>query len=213
VALVVGILMATAAPAQAATVVALWNMGDSGTSMADSSGHGHTGTLHHVAVKQTGASGYGFGFSGTPSYVTVPSSGDFSPGTGTFSFTMHVRFPAVPSSSVGDFDLLRRGLGSTSGGSYKLEILRSGRAYCDYRGSGGEVSISSGPNLADNKWHKISCARVGKSVVLSVDGSSWTKAGSTGTISNSVGLYIGARDSSGADQYAGLMDTVSVSKG
>jgi hypothetical protein len=123
-----------------------------------------------VAVRQPGVSGSAFGFSGKPSYVTVPSSGDFSPGTGNFKVTMSVRFGAVPSAAVADYDLLRRGLSSTSGGSYKVEILRNGRAFCDYRGSSGEVKVSNGPNLADNRWHQTTCARVGNSVVLTVDG-------------------------------------------
>jgi hypothetical protein len=213
VAVVIGVLLATATPAQAATLVAQWNMDGSGSSMADATGRGHTGTLHNVAVRQPGVSGTAYGFTGKPSYVTVPSSGDFSPGTGNFKFTVNVRFGAVPSSAVGDYDLLRRGLSSTSGGSYKMEILVSGRAFCDYRGTSGEVSVSNGPNLADNRWHKISCARSGNTVVLTVDGASWSRSGSIGSVSNSAGLYIGAKDTSGNDQYRGLMDSVSVTKG
>jgi hypothetical protein len=212
-ALLTAFLLATAAPAQAATTVAVWKMDDGGSTMADSSGRGHTGTLHHVTVKQPGKSGTAFKFSGQPSYVSVPSSGDFSPGTGNFRITMSVKFSVVPSSSVGDYDLLRRGLGTTSGGSYKVEILRSGRAFCDYRGLSGEVSVTNGPNLADNKWHTISCTRSSNSVVLGVDGASWSRSGSIGSISNSSGVYLGAKDGSGADQYAGLMDSVSITKG
>ena len=124
-----------------------------------------------------------------------------------------MRFPAAPWASLADFDLLRRGLSSTSGGSYKLEILRSGRAFCDYRGSSGEVTVTGTQNLANNKWHTITCARVGNSVVLTVDGASLSRSGSIGSIANSTTVYIGARDTSGNDQFAGLMDSVSVTKG
>jgi hypothetical protein len=211
--LAVGLLVATASPASAATLVARWNMDGTGSTMSDSTGRGHTGTLHHVAVGQPGLSGSAYGFSGKPSYVTVPSSGDFSPGSGNFKVTLSVRFPAVPSASVEDFDLLRRGLSSTSGGSYKVEILRSGRAFCDFRGSSGEVTVTGTQNLANNKWHTITCARVGSSVVLTVDGTSVSRSGSIGSISSSTTLYIGAKDSSGNDQYTGLMDSVSITKG
>ena len=208
-----GLLIATASPASAATLVARWNMDGTGSTGGDSTGRGHTGTLHHVAVGRSGISGSGYGFSGKPSYVTVPSSGDFSPGSGNFKITLAVRFPALPSSSVADFDLLRRGLSSTAGGSYKLEILRSGRAFCDYRGSSGEVTVTGTQNLANNKWHTISCARVGNSAVLTVDGASVSRSGSIGSITGSSTLYIGAKDSSGNDQYSGLMDAVSITKG
>src|SRR4029450_8962525 len=101
-AVIVAVLLATAAPAQAATAVAVWNMDDSGSTMADSSGRGHTGKLHNVAVRQPGRAGTAFGFLGRPSYVTVPSSSDFSPGTGNVQFTVNVRFPAAASDSVFD---------------------------------------------------------------------------------------------------------------
>src|SRR3954447_14354194 len=166
---VVGVLVATAAPAQAATVVARWNMEDAGSTMADSTGRGHTGTLHGVAVRQPGQAGSGFGFSGRPSYVSVPSAGDLSPGTAAIRITLSVRFSVLPSSSVGDYDLLRKGLSSTSGGDYKLEILRGGQAFCLFRGSGGEVSVTGSRNLANNAWHTLSCARIGNTVVLTVD--------------------------------------------
>jgi hypothetical protein len=211
--LAVGLLVATASPASAATLVARWNMDGTGSTMSDSTGRGHTGTLHHVSVGQPGLSGSAYKFSGKPSYVSVPSSGDFSPGSGNFKVTLSVRFPAVPSASVEDFDLLRRGLSSTSGGSYKVEILRSGRAFCDFRGSSGEVTVTGTQNLANNKWHTITCARVGSSVVLTVDGTSVSRSGSIGSISSSTTLYIGAKDSSGNDQYTGLMDSVSITKG
>ena len=207
------ILLATVGPAQAATVVASWSMNDAGGTMADSSGRGHTGTLHNVAVGQPGMSGAAYGFTKKASYVTVPSSPDFSPGTGNFRFTLSVRFGAPPSASVVDFDLLRRGLSTTAGGNYKAEILGSGRAFCLYRGTAGAVSLSAGPSLADNRWHTITCARVGESVVLSLDASSWSKAGKIGSITNSAGVFIGAKSSAGDDQYTGLMDAVSITKG
>jgi hypothetical protein len=213
VAAVVGALVVTAGPAWAATVVARWNMEDSGSTMADTSGHGHTGTLHGVTVRQPGQSGFAYGFNGKPSYVSVPSSGNFSPGTGNFHINLSVRFSVRPSASVGDYDLLRRGLSSTSGGDYKVEILQGGQAFCLFQGSGGSVSVTGSRNLADNKWHTLSCARVGNSVVLTVDGANASKSGPTGTIANSQTVFIGAKDSAGNDQYKGLMDSVSITMG
>jgi hypothetical protein len=199
--------------AQAATTVARWSMADTGSTMSDSSGRGHTGTLHHVQVGQPGNSGAGFGFSGKPSYVTVPSSSDFTPGSGAFRVQLSVRFTVRPSSSVGDYDLLRMGLSTTPGGDYKVEILQSGKAYCEFRGSSGTGGITAGPALSDGRWHTVVCARTTSSVVLTVDGSSYSVARQTGSITSSATLYIGAKDSSGGDQYAGFMDSVSISKG
>jgi hypothetical protein len=211
--LATGAVLAAAAPAQAATVVARWNMEDSGTTMADATGHGHTGTLHGVVPRQPGQSGFGYGFSRRPAYVIVPSSTAFSPGTQNIRLSASVKFSTVPSSSVGDFDIIRRGLSSTAGGDYKLEILRSGQAFCLYRGNSGQVSVTGGPNLANNAWHTLSCARIGNSVVLTVDGAATTRTGSTGSIANSSAVYVGAKNSAGEDQYSGVLDTVAVTVG
>jgi len=195
-----------------AVVVANWNMSDTGTSMADSSGHGHNGALHNVATQQAGLGGVGYGILSKPSYVTVPSATDLNPGTSAFSFTVHVKFSTKPSSTVGDYDLLRKGLSTTSGGSYKMEILQSGVAFCDFRGS-AEGKVTGSSNLANNAWHTITCARTSTSVRLTVDGSTVSKTVGTGTISNTSSMFVAAKDSAGNDQYHGSMDNVSVSKG
>jgi hypothetical protein len=208
------LVLATAQGASAASVtVAQWSMNDTGTTMADSSGHGHAGTLHNVRPGQPGVSGTAFQFSGKPSYVGVPSATDLNPVTSNFTVTLHVKFPARPSSSVGDFDVLRKGLSTTEGGSYKIEILQSGRAFCDFRGSTHEGSLTGANALAVNTWHTIVCSRTATSMRLTVDGSTTSKTVTTGTLSNTGNLYIGAKSSSGADQLTGFVDAVSIQKG
>lgn len=197
-----------------AVQVAYWRMSDTGTTMADSSGRGHTGTLHGVKVQQPGWSGgLGYGFLSTPSSVTVPSASDLNPGSSAFSVTVHVRFSQKPSASVGDYDLLRKGLSDTAGGDYKLEILGSGVAFCLFRGSGGEGTVTGTTNLATNTWHTITCARTASTVRLTVDGSTRSTAKSTGTISNTSTMVLGAKNGSGEDQYRGYLDSVTITKG
>ena len=94
-----------------------------------------------------------------------------------------------------------------------MEILGSGAAYCEFRGSSGLGTLTGSRNLADNAWHTITCARTSTTVRLTVDGITKSRTVSTGTISNSSTLYIGAKDGGGADQYTGYMDSVTVSKG
>jgi hypothetical protein len=204
---------AGAAVAQAQTV-ALWKMDDSGSTMTDSSGHGHTGTLHNVQVGGVGYDGgRAFGFAGKPSYVSVPSATDLNPGISTFSVALHVRFGARPSSTVGDYDVLRKGLSTSDGGSYKIEILGDGHAFCDFRGSLAEGSVRSGGALAVNVWHAVTCVRTATSVALTVDGATTTRIVATGSISNTGNLMIGAKNSAGGDQLSGLEDQVTLRKG
>ena len=207
-------LVLVAQPVTAATLtVAQWSMNDTGTTMADSSGHNHPGTLHNVTPGQPGFSGTAFLFSGKPSYVSVPSATDLNPVTSTFTITLHVKFPARPTSAVGDFDVLRKGLSSTDGGSYKIEILQSGKAFCDFRGATHEGSLTGTKALAVNAWHTIACTRTPTSMKLVVDGVTTSKTVTTGTISNTGNLYIGAKNGSGGDQLTGLVDAVTIKKG
>jgi Concanavalin A-like lectin/glucanases superfamily len=210
----VGLTIGTAGAAHAATQVALWNMGDTGSTMSDASGNGHTGHLTGVATGQPGISGgHGFGFFSHPSVVSVPDSSALDPGTSSFSFTVHINTTSRPSSTVGDYDVLRKGLSTSDGGSYKLEILRGGNAFCDFRGSSADGSVASSGSLADGDWHTITCSRTSSSVKLVVDGKSYSKSVKTGSIANSGSLYLGAKSGGGTDQYRGLMDRVSVSRG
>lgn len=199
--------------ASAATTAALWHMDDAGSVMVDSSGNGLNGASTNVAVGQPGAVGSAYGFQRTPAYVTVPNNARLNPGTGDFTVSAKIRFSAPPSSSVGDYDLVRKGLAGTAGGNWKMEILQSGKAYCLFKGSAGRVVLTNGPVLADNVWHTVSCTRSGSTVRLEVDGATYTKSGPTGSIANTVALRVGNKNTAGGDQYAGLMDEVSITTG
>ena len=200
--------IAVAGPAHAATVVADWQMNDTGTVMTDSSGHGNNGTLKHVATN-----GSTFAFQGTPSVVAVPSSASLNPASASFTATARIKFASAPSSAVGDYDLVRKGLSGAAGGYWKMEIVQSGRGNCVFKGSAGSVILSAGPNLANNAWHTLSCTTTGSQLRLTVDGTTYTKTGRIGTIANTKIVTVGAKTLSGGDQYTGQMDRVTLSKG
>jgi len=210
--------IALANPAGAAsTTVALWHMEDTGSTMSDSSGNGHNGTLSSVTTGQTGFSGKAFGFSKNPALVTVPSSSDLNPGSSTFTVTTHANFTKLPSTKTGDdYDVIRKGLSSTSGGNWKQEITLSGRGSCTGTASSGSLTASGGKVLNDGKWHTITCVFTTSSIRLQVDGSQVaSKSGKMGSISNKDSLTIGAkiiRSTSDGDQYVGLIDEVSITK-
>ncbi|MGN6377693.1 MAG: LamG-like jellyroll fold domain-containing protein [Gaiellales bacterium] len=214
--MVLGLLVCTlfALPAQAApTVVANWHMDEtSGSTMHDAAG-GHDGTLHGgVSLGVAGFSGTAYTFNGTNSYVTVPSSPDLNPGTADMSFTVHVKLSSPPPTGKNkDYDILRKGISSTKGGMYKLEIAHDGRATCRFLGSVADVRIHTGPNVADGKWHTITCGRAGSAISLTVDGKTFSHAGATGTIGSTDGLAIGAKP--GSDYYKGALDEVSITVG
>jgi hypothetical protein len=202
--------------AASAAVVSLWHMDEtSGTTMRDSVGPNH-GTLTNVSLRQPGLQGSAYGFNGSSSIVKVPNNASLVPGAGDFSVAVHVRFPSIPSVSVGDYDLIRRGVSSSSGGEWKIEILRTnsgtaGKASCHVKGSSASATVTNGPSLADNAWHTIACLKRASSIVLQVDGKSYAKTATVGSITNTSQLTVGAKIS-GGDWYGGLMDEVSYSR-
>jgi len=196
--------LAFTATASAAT--ALWHMSEtSGTVMDDAAGSAN-GTLHNVTLGVSGSSGTAYRFNGTSSYVSVPSRSSLNPGSAKLTVEISVRFTVVPG---GDYDLIRKGLSTTAGGDYKIEILHSGQALCVFGGSTATVNLTAGPKLNDDKWHRISCVRTSSGAWLSVDGVRRKEVSTkVGSISNSSSLYIGAKP--GADFHKGDLDEAKV---
>ncbi|MEX1264239.1 MAG: LamG-like jellyroll fold domain-containing protein [Actinomycetota bacterium] len=205
-------VLAAPARARAATTVALWHMDESSGQMIDSSSSGNDGTLSNVTRVSPGYNGGGraYSFNGSNSKVTVPNDSSLNPGSQTVTLKAHVKFSSRPSSTVGDYDLVRKQ--SNTAGTYKMEILITGKAFCRFSGTGGGISITAGPDLSDNRWHTIVCRKTSSSVRLTVDGASFSKNGNVGSISSSIVLVLGAKPT-GGDWYKGLMDEVTIAFG
>lgn len=207
-------IVALAGPAQAATTVALWNM-TSTASMVDSAGNPNNG-VNTAITSAPGKSGMGYHFNGTSSVSTVPDAPELDPGTANLRITAWVKFTVVPSPAVVDYDLVRKGLAGTIGGTWKLEIYppssgpRIGSAYCQFQDSTGKSAFIRGTrDLADGAWHSITCLKTRTAIKLIVDGVTQTLAVTLGSISNSKPVTVGAKPG-GGDQYLGDMDKVSI---
>jgi hypothetical protein len=213
-------VLLTALPAHAATTtVALWHMNSS--PMVDATGHQANGTLTDVSVVSGGIAGSkAYSFTGSDSHVTVPNSATLNPGTSDFSYTMHLNFSVVPSKTVGDYDIIRKGLAGTSGGEWKMEILPNtttgaGNPFCLFKDSAGHTdTVRGNQDLADGAWHTVTCTKTSTTDSLTVDGSTKSSTPSTplGSISNTAPVVIGQKWG-GGDQYRGLLDEASVTLG
>lgn len=210
-AVLVGGLAAPAA-ARGAVTVSFWHMDEtSGSTMVDRV-NGANGRLRNVGIGVAAHYGRGYRFNGSSSVVTVPHRRAHNvPSHTTFTVDALVRFPDPPR-TVGDFDLVRKGLSGTDGGHWKMEIFSNGKGYCQFRGSSGTVTVNAGPRLDDDRWHRISCVKRTGSVALVVDGRSYKRRKRVGAISNRASLAVGAK-ASGGDWYRGLMDEVSIKLG
>ncbi|HYY45278.1 MAG TPA: LamG-like jellyroll fold domain-containing protein [Actinomycetota bacterium] len=209
----VAFVLAGSAGAAYAAQVALWHMEDP-TVMTDSA-DGNDGIPTDVQ-QVPGYIGNGYGFNGTTSFVRVPSSASLNPGSANITITAHVKFSILPPSKH-DYDLVRKGISSTAGGDYKMEILSTGRVRCYFKGT-SRVSASVVPAtpINDNQWHTITCTKTANSVTATVDSKSRTSSGSAGSISNNADLIVGAKSSSGGannNWYNGRLDEVSINIG
>jgi hypothetical protein len=206
-------LLAVPGVASAATV-SVWHMdeGPGAGSMRDSLGS-HNGSLDHVTSGVPGLSGLAYSFSGTNSVVRVASAAALSPGSKAFAITVHAKFSRPPSAAVGDYDLLRKGLSSETGGYYKMEIFAGGQAHCQMGNPPQSDSLTAGPDLSDNQWHEITCLRQGSTLAVIVDGRTFSKPANIASISNGADITVGAKviTTGIADQYSGALDEVSYS--
>jgi hypothetical protein len=214
--LVVGAPLVWTAPAWA-TTTALWHMDElTGTTMTDSSGGGNDGTIVNGGGTNPilGAAGYrgtSYSFDGTSvgGYVDIPSSAGLNPKGADLRLTAHVNFTVLPSV---DYDLMRKGLSTTRGGDYKMEILSSGYAHCYFKGSKGRgFGITKARVINNGAWHTIQCVKTATTVQVIVDGRAKTRTVTVGTISNTSHLFVGAKP--GDDYYHGLLDEMQVDIG
>ena len=122
------------------------------------------------------------------------------------SFSVQVKGVGVPSNTVGDYDVVR----GTPDGNWKIEVVAKNnrtiaKAACFFKGVKGKGNAVGGPDLSKiSGWTKVTCTNTGTAVQLSV-GNTVVKSVSvvTGGIPNPGPLLIGAKDTSGGDQYTG----------
>jgi len=210
------VVTVSAHPAAAATVtVASWHMEEASgsTQMVDSSGNNNTGTISSdVQLAQPGYSGLGYGFLGR-GLVSVPSASSLNPGSSPYSASLRFKSTTKPSSAVGDYDLVRKGLSTTSGGDWKMEVLQNGKLFCHFRGSSASLALTGTSNVVNGSWHLLECRVTTSGVQLRVDGTTQASTSQKpGTISNSAGLSIGAKNSK-EDLTTGTLDEVLLTKG
>ncbi len=195
----------TSTQASAASFGGSWQFNEKSGSAVDSSGNGNNGTLHG-GITRTGTQ---YHFDGSTGYVSVPDSSTLDPGSGNLALTVKFTLDGNPTPSGNDYDLARKGLGSTSGGDYKAEVLDTGKGFCHFRGNQHSADLTGGSNLGSGT-HTLKCVKTSSSVSLLVDGS--VKASRTvtvGSIANSSGVSLGAKP--GEDFTRGYIDYVTIS--
>jgi hypothetical protein len=206
-------LMLMASPAWAVLFKAAdWQMNETSGQMLDSSGNNNDGTP--TDVLQTGSN---YVFNGSTSRVLVPDADSLDPQGNDITLTARVM---VNGASMDDdsYDVVRKGLVTTAGGDYKMEIKRKsnadpsvGKLHCFFRGDQGTVRKVARPDIVDGNPHTLECIKTSTSVVAKVDGRSFTQAGSAGSIANASNVMVGAKQTNpDDDNFDGWMDFVTI---
>ncbi len=214
---VAGIIVASmASPAWAVLLKAAdWQMDEmdeTSGQMLDSSGNNNNGTP--TDVLQTGST---YVFNGSTSYVAVPDSDSLDPEGKDVTLSARVMVTDAPMDDD-SYDIVRKGLVSSPGGDYKMEIKRGanptvGKLHCLFKGTGGTVDKVARHDIVDGNWHTLECIKTSTSVVARVDGRSGsTKAGSAGSIANASEVLVGGKTATPRpdDMFDGSMDFVSI---
>ena len=209
--LVVALALLTASPAWAVlNGGANWQMNETSGQMIDSSGQGNNGTPTDVV--QTGSN---YVFNGSTSHVAVPDNDSLDPAKKDITLTARVMVTDAPMDDD-SYDVVRKGLTTTPGGDYKMEIKRKadptvGKLQCVFKGNVAAVQITARPDVVDGNWHTLKCVKTSSSVVARVDGKSYTDAQAAGSIANSSNVMVGAKTAAPLDDvFDGSMDFVSI---
>ena len=205
------LLMASPAAWAVLLKAADWQMNETSGQMIDSSGNNNNG--NPTDVGQTGST---YVFNGSTSRVAVPDHDSLDPLQNDITLRASVQVTDAPMDDD-SYDLVRKGLSTTSGGDYKMEIKRIkadptvGKLHCFFRGTKGKVNRVARPDIVDGGWHTLECIKTSNSVVAKVDGRSYTDTGSAGSISNSKEVLVGAKMTNPFDDvFDGEMDFVSI---
>jgi hypothetical protein len=207
------VVLLLAAPSYADVLLtgADWQMNETSGQMIDSSGNNNNGDP--TDVRQRGSR---YVFNGSTSYVLLPDSDSLDPEEKDITLRARVKVTDAPMDDD-SYDIVRKGLSSTPGGDYKMEIKRAadptvGKLHCLFKGDGGTVDKVARRDIVDGEWHTLECIKTSTSVVARVDGKSGgPKAGSAGSISNPTNVLVGAKTADPLDDtFDGSMDFVGI---
>lgn len=176
---------------------------------ADSSGNGHDGVIQGAV--QTGRPGYdgtAFSFTERDAWIQVPSSPGLNPDLQDFLLTARVNLLESPGPGE-TYDVVRKGLGYTVPGEFRLEVMGRGSVRCTAKDQRGARAVATSPvvDVADGSWHLIGCARVGQRWGVIVDRAVYHEEVVLGAVTNTVAMSIGGKYGY-EDRPEGVVDDV-----
>ena len=185
--------------------------------MVDSSGFNHDGAISSVTLgvpSDDGSTAYEFNGKGL---VRVPNAAGLNPGSQPLEISAHVLVPA--NLANGDYNLIEKGVATTTGGAYKMEIFgkstssKFGYPDCAFNGPKGHNRVYGPFMVADGKWHHVVCNLTATQAFVTIDDTPGPKATrQVDTIANTTDLTIGDKPNN-THGYIGRADEISITIG
>jgi hypothetical protein len=164
--------------ASATTVVAAWQFQQTGGVIQDQAGDNDlTLSGHWSAVAANASDPASILFASAPAAAgsTTADGAHFNPGAGDFSLT--VGFRATKDVSSGSPNVAQHG-SFNSTGQIKMQLEAGGRIGCRIMGDrAAYLFYHPSASVNDNAWHVVTCARSGSNLSVTVDGSTFSPAG------------------------------------
>jgi hypothetical protein len=187
-------------------LIAGWAFNEgSGSTTADASGHGHTGTINGATWTTTGCK-YGacLSFTGTGHNVTTPDAADLDLGTG-FTIMAWVK----PTTTAGWRPVLIKENG-TNLEAYLLYSNPSNQGAYFTDSGNVEKSVTGGSAISTTQWTNVAMVRNGTTLSYWVNGVSVasTTVSSLPVVASSGILAIGGHTFWGGEWYSGVLDDV-----
>jgi hypothetical protein len=176
---------------------------ESGTSVSDASGNGHTGTISGATWSAQGRFGNALAFNGLNQWVTVPHSSQLN-----LTTALTLEAWAFPTAASGPRDILLKE-GST-GDLYNL-YARNWRGLPEANVFvGGTNRVAEGPGLSANVWTHVASTYDGTTLRLYLNGVEAASTVVSGPIATSPGpLRIGGNSLWG-EYFQGRLDEVRI---
>lgn len=204
-----------ASPLVIPNLVAHWPMNDaSGTSVADASGNGRTGTATGTPTWGTGRFGGCLNFDGVDDYVSVADHASLNFGASQ-DFTVSLWLNTTTTASAGLWPLAIGKIDVTSHFALILDesVDVPGEWYWQLKSASVKYSCTSTTTLRDGSWHHIVGQREGTTSRVfrdNVQVGTITNAGVSGSLSNTTALEMGRYSAADPQRYTGALDDIRI---
>jgi hypothetical protein len=187
-------------------VVAHWKLDEGSGTAADSSVNGNNGVLvNGPAWRAAGFINAALTFDGSDDHVVVANAPASLKPTSGYAISAWIKYGATDASG---------GEIATMGDNYALRVQPTGDVKTFFHNASGyKITISSGVNTKDNKWHHVLGQYTGSTLDVYIDGVLQGTTSVTGAIEYTLGanFYLGQQGTGGTNHnFNGTMDQVRV---